>query len=173
MPNVKNPMSVNHINFSKTDDFAKLVIKAAKATHMSRGEAALLAYYAACSTGHTPAAKHIAERVGCTEPHVYVLRRALQSKGIITLIDNKIYVDWKRIKVFASLNPRKTTKGQFVRPQNPTIMDRILGAQQVNDKFLKVWKMSLNEIIVYFGSMTNAEYNAWRSGYKKFIAAIG
>lgn len=171
MPNVKTPMAIQHINFTKNDNFAKLTLKAAKAMHMCRGEASLMAYYAACSSGHTPAAKHIAETIGCAETYVYVLRKTLQAKGIITILDDKIYVDWKRIKVYASLNPKKTKKSQFIRPQNPVIADRIAGAQSVNEKFLQVWKMNLWEIIAYFGAMTEAEYRAWRSGYKKFVAA--
>lgn len=173
MPTTKSPMMIQHINFNKGDNMPELTLKAAKAMHMCRGEAALLAYYAACSSGHTPAAKHIAETIGCAPTYVYVLRKTLQAKGIINIVEDKIYVDWKRIRVYASLNPKKTTKDQFIRPQNPAIADRIAGAQQVNEKFLEVWKMNLWEIIAYFGAMTEAEYRAWRSGYKKFVRATG
>lgn len=168
----KQPMSVHHINFKRTDNFARLTVQAAASTHMSHGEAALLAFYGSCSTGFAPSAKLIAERIGRNEIYVYQLRKALAAKGIIVVIDNKIYVDWKRIRLLASLDPAKTCKAQFIRPQNTVVMDRIVQAQRINNKFLEAWMMTLDQLIVYFGAMTNAEYNAWRSGYKKYVAAL-
>lgn len=169
---MKAPQKIIHVKFNKGDDFAKLVLKAAKAMHMGRGEASLLTYYAACSSGFTPSAKHVSEAIGMGITYVYPLRNALESKGILTITEDAIYVNWDRIRTFAALNPKKTTKSMFIKPQTPRVVDRISGAIDLNPKFLNAWTMKLPELIIYFGNMTNAEYASWRRGYKKFLAAL-
>lgn len=164
---MKAPNKIVHVKFTKGDDFATLTNKAAKATHMGRGEASLLMYYAACSSGYRPAAKHVAESIGVDEGYVYVLRKALESKGVISVMSDAVIVNWDRIKILASLDPKLTSKESWIKPQTPAVIDRIGKTMLLHPTFYELYTEPLSRIIDMFGCMSNAEYATWRRIFRK------
>lgn len=167
MPVVKQPHMIQHRGFDRKDNFAAIATKAAKATHMGRGEMALLTFYAACGNGFRPAAEHIAESIGVTEAYVYILRQALLSKGVIDVTSDAVVVNWPRIKILASLDPKLTSKEAWIKPQTPAVIDRVGKTMVIHPTFWELYNLPLARLIDMFGSMSNAEYSTWRRIFKK------
>lgn len=164
---MKSPCKIIHARFVKNDNFADLANKASKACHMSRGETALLMYYAGCSSGFKPAAHAIAEAIGVGDPYVYILRDALKSKGIIDVSGGNVVVNWARIKILASLKPELTKKAAWIKPQTPTVIDRIGKTMALHPSFWELYTLRMEKLIDMFGCMSNAEYATWRRVFKK------
>lgn len=160
---MKSPAQIVHTNFVKGDNFNQLVAKAVKVCHMDRGEAALLLYYSTCSTGFKPAAKLVAEKIGVSPGYVTLLRNMLATKGILTCVNNQIVIDWNRIRTMAALDPTKTSKDGWVKPQSFVGMDRMGKVIAKYPKLMEAYTGDLNLLIEKLGRMPEYVYMAWRA----------
>ena len=154
----RKPAVIHHVNFKTTDNFQDLATRAAHNLHMGQGEMNLLSFYASCSDGFRPAAALVSEKVGVSKPHIYGLKTMLIQHGLAFTKDGAFYIDWDRVRLFASFDPTKTRKGDFVAPINPITARRITEYS----KFDVTWLLSmpLNKIIEIFSAMSEDEYKA-------------
>lgn len=109
----KMPPRVRHVGYKKCDDLAEIATEAAAALHMGKGERALLQYYAAQSSGFRPALQAIANATGLNRSQVWRNRAALEAHGLVSVEDDIVFVHWKRAKIYASLDPRLTSKRSY------------------------------------------------------------
>ena len=84
--------------------------------HMSKGEIKLLCYYAARSNGFKPSAKLISKETGLSRARVFAGRQMLEEHGVISVDNERVYIDWQRIRIFASLDPKMTSKHCRIAP---------------------------------------------------------
>jgi len=169
----RKPLSVLHMNFDKKDGFAELVAKAVKVCHMDRGEAALLLFYASCSSGFSPSAQLIAEKCGVKKNYVACLRQKLIDKGIITIVNDNVVLDWRRIKVISSLNPKLTDKNGWVKPIPPVGLDRLSKFMERWPSALDLYTLPMDTLIERLGSMPQWVYNGWRAQVNRDLKRHG
>lgn len=113
-----HPPRIYHMHSLASDDRKELCLLCSKALHMGKGEAALLSYYAACSDGFSPAVATVCAKTGSSRRQVYDMRTKLCEHGVAAMKDGMLYLDWYRIRTFASLNPFMTSKHCAIAPVN-------------------------------------------------------
>lgn len=160
---MKAPAQIVHTNYTKRDNFANLVAKVVKVCHMDRGETALLLYYASCSSGFQPAAKLIAEKIGVSAAYVTLLRNMLATKGILNCVNNQIVIDWNRIRTLSALDPAKTSKDGWVKPQSFVGIDRMGKIIAKYPTLMEMYTGDLNLLIEKLGRMPEYVFQAWRA----------
>lgn len=165
----RNACSIKHVNYTRDDKFPEIVANVSKVCHMGKGEAALLLFYATCSDGFTPAAKFIAEKIGVKPNYVHALRNALEAKGIVFVQDKKVVLDWKRIKILASLNPKYTTKDGWVKPISIIGIDRLGQFMAAHVSVMDLYTKPLDELIDKLGQMPEYIYRAWRAQTNRIL----
>lgn len=167
------PLTISHQNYSRDDNRADLVAKTVKVCHMDRGEAALLMFYASCSSGFQPSAALIAEKCGVKKNYVNTLRQQLINKGIAIMVGNQLCIDWDRIKIMASLNPAHTAKKGWVKPIPPIGIDRIGKVMERWPTVMDLYTLPLDELIERLGRMPQWVYKAWRAQVNRELKAKG
>lgn len=172
MPKIR-PLTISHANFSKTDDRADLVSKTVKVCHMDRAEAALLLFYASCSSGFQPAASLIAEKCGVRKDYISRLRQRLIDKGIAVIVNNTLVIDWNRVKILSSLNPNLTAKTGWVKPIPPVGIDRVGKVMEKWPTVLQLYTLPLDELIERLGRMPQWVYDAWRAQVNRELRTKG
>lgn len=110
------PLKIVHINVRSMDDREELCALCGSSLHMSKGEVKLLKYYAAQSSGFTPSVKRINEKTGLSRTQVYAVRNMLEKHGTVLVDQHCVYIDWERIRIFASLDPKLTGRHFNVAP---------------------------------------------------------
>ena len=110
------PPKVTHINSRATDKRGELCSLCSSSLHMSKGESALLRYYAAQSNGFKPALQYIANVLKINRSQVFRARAMLEKHGVIRVDENRVYIDWERIRLFSTLDPALTGKHCYVAP---------------------------------------------------------
>lgn len=110
------PLKIEHLSSKATDSRESLVSLCASALHMSKGEERLLQFYARQQNGFTPAAKKIMDETGLSKPRVYADRNQLVTHGVAKIMDDVLYIDWERIRLFSTLDPRMTSKHCRIAP---------------------------------------------------------
>lgn len=110
------PLKIEHLSSKATDSRESLVSLCASALHMSKGEERLLQFYARQQDGFTPAAKRIMDETGLSKPRVYADRNQLAAHGVAKIMNDMLYIDWERIRLFSTLDPRMTSKHCYVAP---------------------------------------------------------
>ena len=113
---MKTPPAIVHFNYERTDNMTEIARDCAKAIHMSKGEAALLAYYGSQSSQFKPALNHIATETNQSRSQVARNRAALIKHGLAAEYKGRLYIDWGRAKIYASLDPRLTSKHSTFAP---------------------------------------------------------
>lgn len=118
------PPVLKHIRYSRHDDLLDLADRAAKAIHMSKGERKLLRYYALQSSGFTPSLKAAANATDQDRSQVWRNRQKMINQGFALMVyDSKgaeqLLIDWSRIKLYATLDPKKVKKGSKFSPMTP------------------------------------------------------
>lgn len=154
----RKPSAIHHVNFKKTDNFQELALKAAKNLHMGAGEYNLLSFYASCSDGFRPASNLVCEKTGVSKTHVYGLKTMLIQHGLAYTKDGAFYIDWDRVRLFASFDSTKTDKGAFIAPINPVATQRIAEYSQLDPTW--IISMPLDRVIRIFSYMSETEYKA-------------
>ena len=62
---------------------------------------ALLRFYAGCKTGFRPSTKLIERMTGILPNHIARARQQLHDRGLITVTDETITIEWEHIRAFA------------------------------------------------------------------------
>lgn len=110
------PPKIKHVHYRHSDSFEKIASLAAAALHMGKGERALLSFYAACSSGFRPSLQAIANATGQNRSQVWRNRNALIEHGIAAEQNDVLVIDWNRLRMFASLDPKMTSKRCICAP---------------------------------------------------------
>lgn len=154
---MKTPPMIVHIGYKKEDCLPEIARDCAKAIHMGKGEAALFSFYAAQSTAFKPALNHVAEKTGQSRSQVARNRAALIEHGLAAEERGRLYIDWNRAKLYASLNPALTSKRCRFAPMTLPWKRRPLVTA------LDLQTEPLDLLCGRLASMTEPEYAALRS----------
>lgn len=71
-----------------------------------RAACKLMRFYSARSEGFRPSLKMINEATNVGEKNISTIRALLVKRGLVGYDGRNVYIDWCRIRAFASLNPR-------------------------------------------------------------------
>ena len=104
------PPKIIHIGYDRSDNLVAIASDAAAALHMGKGERNLLLFYAGCSSGFRPSLQAIANATGQNRSQVYRNRASLIKKRIVAESADRLKLDWRLIKIYASMDPRMTSK---------------------------------------------------------------
>ena len=143
------PPRISHIGYRRDDCFADIANRAATALHMGKGERALLGFYAVCSSGFRPSLQAIANVTGQDRSQVYRNRNALIKHGIVAERSDALIVDWNRLKLYASLDPRLTSKRSICAP---------LVRANARMSLLEFKSSPMTDLIPRLSVMTDSEY---------------
>lgn len=166
---MKHPVAIHHVNRIKHERYNSLVDKYAAALHVSHGEHRLLKFYAACASGYTPAEAVIMKATDLSAASIRRLRTALINHGVAYMVDNTFTIDWERIRLFASMDPRKTLgKRCFIAPINPVAHKRLMELSTVDYNFIV--SQPLDKIIQILSCMTEADYASFRRRVRDGLA---
>lgn len=119
------PPRIRHVGYERDDNLVAIATDAAAAIHMGKGERALLLFYAAQSSGFRPALKTIVSATGQSRSQVCRNRAELDAHGLISVSGDCLSIHWDRAKLYASLDPRLTSKRCFFAPAGPKQPRRI------------------------------------------------
>jgi hypothetical protein len=152
------PPRVVHRGGKLSDNRAALCKQCGAALHMSKGESALLQYYATCQNGYTPSLQSIANVLKIDRRTVQRCRTMLVEHGCIELTKQFVFIDWFRIRTFATLDPSMTCKHAIIAPASPR--------NRTADKYLGA--VPLDEAVATFAYMKDEEYEKWRTWLRQF-----
>ena len=157
------PPKVTHINSRAADNREELCSLCGSSLHMSKSEVKLLRYYAEQANGFKPALQHIANTIGISRFHVQRARKMLESHGVIKTDDDRVYIDWERIRLFSTLDPQMTNKHCYVAPvQTKKCAYKVY----IPDKslLLKLRTCSQEDACKTFSGMTEEQFRSvqWR-----------
>jgi len=153
------PPKVTHINSRAADNRGELCSLCGSSLHMSKGEVKLLRYYAEQANGFKPALQHIANTLGITRRHVERARKMLELHGVIRVDDERVYIDWERIRLFSTLDPACTSKHCFIAPVK---LQKCPHKVYIPDKslLLKLRTCSQEDACKTFSGMTEEQFRA-------------
>lgn len=114
-----DPPKVTHLHCRAADERQALCQLCGAALHMSKGEIKLLRYYAEQQNGFKPALQHIANTLEMNRSQIFRNRRLLEQHGVILVQDDRVYIDWQRIRLFSTLDPALTSKRCYAAPVKP------------------------------------------------------
>ena len=161
----RRPVAIVHYNYKRGDNFTQLVDRCSFAMHLAPAEHRLLRFYASCSSGFRPAGAVIAKALEVTEAYVYVARNALIKHGLAYMDGDSLHIDWERVKLFASLDPAKTSKRAFITPLNPHVTNRLEEIIKLDPTW--ILEKSIDNVIADFAAMTEDEYKHVRRAIKR------
>lgn len=147
-----------------TDDRPLLLSMTAKSMHLTKGEAELLSVLCSQQSGFAPSAKFLMAKTALSHGGVYKARTALNRMGVIGETDTHIVIDWHRIRLLSTLDPKMTSRSAYVAPVVPS--DRQEPGDGWKAKIPSGYGSSIdfpvhaseNAIISFFQSLSNAEY---------------
>ena len=100
---VSNPPQIHHSG-QKPDNWMRMIDDAAKNIHIRSQAVRLLKYYAQNENGFRPALSLIEKNTGIAANKVSEIRKRLVKRGLIAYTGEKIYIDWKHIRIYAGLD---------------------------------------------------------------------
>lgn len=118
---------------------------------MSKGEVALLKFYAQQTSGFKPSAQYIANTIGLSRMQVFRLRDKLIEHGIAAKDDKRLFINWDRIKLFSTLDPMMTGKNPYIKKIN--IKKCYYKGLSIPFDFLEFGKEE--KVIKYLGALNN------------------
>ena len=159
------PHRIIHLQKPVTDNGSVLIKSACSALSMKPGEYALLLFYCQQSSGFRPSINLITQRTGLGKRAILRNRQLLIEDGLIAVWRNCVFVDWDRIRLFASLNQALIPKQRSRRTIAPVIVRR---SRKFNDRFLSsCYAMPLNKLCMMLSSMPDEEYSEWCTGMSR------
>ena len=161
----RRPVAIIHYNYKREDNFTALADRCSFAMHLAPSEHRLLRYYASCASGFRPAAGLITKALNISEPCLYLARNALVKHGLAYMQDDSLHINWDRVKLFASMDPAKTSKRAFIAPINPYVIARLEEIVKLDPSW--ILEKSIEEVIADFAAMTEAEYKSVRRAIKR------
>lgn len=93
-----------------------LVCDVSRNMHLKPNHSALLEFYCAQRAGFRPAEAYIASRIGVTPRWTRKLRQQLADLGVIGVDAEGVYIDWNRLRIYATLDPKQTSRKAFALP---------------------------------------------------------
>lgn len=157
-----SPPRIVHQHVRNSDDRPALCKQCGAALKMSKGEVRLLLFYATCQTGFTPSLQLLSDQTGLSRKGVQKCRKALVSHGVIALSRYCVYVDWARIRLFASLDPAFISRHATIEPVP------IPGVDTLDPVYLEA--IPLEDALRVFGSMPEEDYLRWRQSYRQHFS---
>lgn len=152
------PLKLIQANLLPQDDRRRLVAKCAKALHMSGNEAALLSFYALQSSGFRPSVQSACKNIGASKSTVLNCRKRLVDHGVAAILNDQLILDWSRIRLFASLDPKMTGR-------NPKIAPVQTSAIPMN--IADMLAMPAKDLVLLLAAMTDKEYKLFQKEIKK------
>lgn len=156
---------IRHQKGRATDDRPLLIAMTAKSMHLTRGEAEVLSVLCSQQDGFAPSAKFLMAKTAMSHGGVYKARTALNRMGVIGETDTHIIIDWHRIRLLSTLDPKMTSRSAYVAPVVPSAS---------RDRFSGDWTTKIPEgygsnidflvhapectIIEFFRSLSESEY---------------
>lgn len=110
------PPMVLHLNIKESDDKEELVALCGKAMHLSKGAINLLLFYSSQTSGFRPSLNSIANEIKRDRRNVERARTQLVNNGICKLQKDKLFIDWNRVRLFSTLDPKLTSKKACIAP---------------------------------------------------------
>lgn len=160
------PLRIIHINRSSSVIDRGLIKTACSALSMKSGEYALLLFYCQQSSGFRPSISLITKRTGLGKRAILRNRQLLVEDGLVAVWRNCIFVDWSRIALFATLDRSMVPKQRSRRTVAPVVVRR--NARRFTDRFLSsCYSMPLNSLCGILSSMTDEDFNEWKSGMNR------
>lgn len=155
------PPRLSHRNSNVNDDKIELCFDCASRLRMSKGERSLLLYYAACSSGFRPSVQLIADRTDLNRSQVFRCRKKLEEHGVVKVLEDRVIIDWNRIRLFASLDPAMTGRHVTIAPVS---LAKSLAPVKPSDHFFTL--APLEEVCDWFSKIGSTEYSKWRRNYR-------
>lgn len=156
MATLMKALPVYHLDMKKTGDKEAEVLHAAKACRLTNGATELLLFYAKRSSGFTPSAKFITEKTGYSRSQIFKARNELESKTLILVKEDGIYVNWNAIYTLQAAEPRYTSKkGEWNLPQEK---------ESVANRLVEAFKNEedMNHLFSLMKFVSDAEYDKWK-----------
>lgn len=107
---------IQHRRVLATDNQPFLISIVAKTMHLTKGEAEILSVLCAQQHGFSPSAKFLMAKTSMSHGGIYKARTALNRMGIIGESDTHIIIDWNRIRLLSTLDPKMTSRSAYVAP---------------------------------------------------------
>ena len=161
MATLKKPPRLLHHNRRLSDDMILLICKTAMALHLSKGEQSLLEFYSTCSSGFRPSQQLAAEMTGLSRNHIPKIRAKLEKNGLIKVVNDAVYVDWSRLRLFSTLDPSMTSRKGVVAPVS--LEPKTEPTAPADDFFLFA---PLPDVCKYFSRMTAQDFSKWKRNHR-------
>ena len=97
------PPQIHHSGH-RPADWEQMIDDAAMNIHIRNQAVRLLKFYAQHKNGFRPALSLIEKTTGIASNKVSEIRKRLVKKGLIAYTGDKIYIDWKHIRIYAGLD---------------------------------------------------------------------
>lgn len=164
------PPAIRHRYGLLSDERSSLCSLCGQALHMSKGEVALLRYYAACSDGFRPAVATVCKETGLSRAQVFNARIMLEHHGIIKYTANNLIIDWNRIRLFSTLDPLMTGKHCTIAPVETKKLDyNVLCSRTL---IQRIETCPLEQALMIFSSLTDRQYKGVRKYLQKKYGAL-
>lgn len=157
------PPRIRHLSGNLSDDRETLSLLCACALHMSKGELRLLQFYAECQNGFRPSQQLVADKIGTDRRHIPRIRKQLEAHGVVLHREDVIFVDWSRIRLFSTLDPRMTRKIASVAPVS--IEERPEQPDPDPDFFQFA---PLQDVCSWFSSLNEIDFSRWKRKLRKY-----
>lgn len=162
------PPEVKHLRGKRSDNRATLCLACSKALKLAKGETRVLCFYGRCSNGFRPSLQYIADESGVSRRHVERIRTSLVRHGLIAVDHEAVYVDWNRIRLFSTLDPKLTSKNAYYAPVEMGRQRNKIGKPGSEEFFLFASPKAISD---YLGRLSDDEYNAKVAEFNEQIAA--
>lgn len=161
------PLRIVHLN-KNNEDSPALSAQAGEVLHMAHGEKTLLRFYLEQSTGFAPSVCRIEKTTGMKKRNILYARQLLQEDGLILETDKYLYVDWNRVRLFASLDPTITPKQRAKRQIAPVRVrtERTFSKETIVNT---AYSMKIGDLSDWLSRLTEDEYESWVQGLKKVL----
>lgn len=157
-----HPPRIRHCYRKTSDSMDELSLLCASALHMSKGELALLQFYSECQNGFRPAVKLIAEKTGMNRSQIFRCRTRLEEHGVVKVEDDVVLIDWNRVRLFSTLDPRMTHKKASIAPVS------VVKAQQQADPEPDFFHFApLSDVCSWFGSLNSEDFSRWKRNLRR------
>lgn len=169
---------IQHRKGLATDNQPFLISMVAKSMHLTKSEAALFSILCAQQDGFSPSAKFLMNKTSLSHGGVYKARTALNKMGMIGETDYHIVIDWNRIRLLSTLNPRTTRRSAYVAP--------VVHAKTSNKEMSGDWKKKVPKeykpdidflvyapeetVFEFFQCLSEAEYQDVRENIELALA---
>lgn len=131
--------------------------------HLSKGAISLLYFYSTQASGFRPSLKSIANTIGRDRRNIERARKQLIDLGICSLQNNKLFIDWERLRLFSTLDPKLTSRNASVAPVMPRT--GIVASLEKSYKQSNLLDLPLNDLTNLLNLLSDSEW----ATFKRFM----